>query len=477
MSEGGVANSDARRLLMQRVVGPARSVNSGVYSAVDPGLSVLMNGRGEYEYVGLDESYDGPADQILRVSAFGETGPSEDEVAGRRYADQPGAQRHLVAGYYLGSFAGWASDGDLRANASSGGLTTWTLLELLRRDLIDGVIHLVPTAESALFQYRVSRTPEEILGGAKSRYYPGELSGALREVRDVPGRYAVVGIPSFIYEVRLLQECDDVYRDRIRYTIGLICGHQKTANYATALGWQAGFSPGQLRGIDFRKKVAGLPANTYSTEMSGVIDGREVSKVVSQKDLFGTDWGWGLLKSNFSDFTQDALNETADIVFGDAWLPQYVQDSRGANVVLTRDSELHEILTQGAARGDIHLDALPVTEVVRSQASLVRQSVHELPYRFAYLSSRGEYVPPLRRAPTQRLSAGRRRLQELRLQASISSHSALEQAQHTGDVQVFIDRLAPVIAEYRRQQDRARIEAKLAEGPLSLVRSLVGRLR
>lgn len=37
------------------------------------------------------------------------------------------------------------------------------------------------------------------------------------------------------------------------------------------------------------------------------------------------------------DFCDDVFAETADIALGDAWLPEYVQDGNGTNVVVTRN--------------------------------------------------------------------------------------------------------------------------------------------
>ena len=462
-----------RETFLSRVIRPQLSVNSGVYSVIDRSLRPTMNRLGEYEYEGLDLSYDGPAARLLQVSAFAGVGLPEDQIARQLYGSHPSSAHHPVAGYHLGAFAGWSLDADLRANASSGGLTTWLLLELFRLGRIDGVVHLAPATEGgSLFSYRISRTPDEIRGGMKSRYYPGELSSSLREILTVPGRYAVVGIPSFIYEVRLLQNLDPMFRDRIQYTLGLICGHQKTANYASALAWRAGFEPGTLTSIDFRKKVSGEPANAYSTEFTGIVDGRLTTRRRSQSELFGTDWGWGFFKSNFSDFTQDALNETSDVVLGDAWLPQYVRDSSGTNVVLTRSAEMHELLREGQRRGDVHLDPIFVEDVVRSQASLVRQSVLELPYRYSFLQKRGAYVPGLRREEGKRLGAARRQLQRARLEMSRKSHTAFEKALEVRDLGEFDRAMGPLVERYVRVQKRARIEAKLAEGPSAVFQAL-----
>ena len=42
------------RRILDEVVGLGRSVNSGVYAAVDGALTMRLDARGEYEYVGLD---------------------------------------------------------------------------------------------------------------------------------------------------------------------------------------------------------------------------------------------------------------------------------------------------------------------------------------------------------------------------------------------------------------------------------------
>lgn len=475
--EGKRAAASSRSAFFERIVEPQLLVSSGVYAAVDPSLTPTMSSTGMYEYPWLDSAYDGPFQRLLAVSAFGATGDTEDVVARRLFGAQHNVDYDHLAGFSVGSFSGWSMDNEIRENSSSGGLTTWLLLTLLEKNLVDGVVHMVPASGDRLFEYRVSRTAEQIRAGAKSRYYPGELSSSLRELIEVPGRYVVVGIPSFIYELRLLQDIDPLFRDRVRYTVGLICGHQKTANYASALGWQAGFEPGELTSIDFRRKLDGEPANAYSTEVAGSVNGRPVTRVLAQNELWGTDWGWGFFKANFSDFTQDAFNETADVVFGDAWLPQFVGDSRGTNVVLARNAELYELLRAGENAGQIRLDPLPVSEVVRSQASLVRQSILELPYRFAREGRRGRYVPALRRGKGKPLTVSRRSLQQVRLEMSRSSHQAYADASSAGDWEAFVSVMSPLVERYRHVQGRARIEAKFAEGPASIARSILRRIR
>jgi coenzyme F420-reducing hydrogenase beta subunit len=285
----------------------------------------------------------------------------------------------------------------------------------------------------------------------------------LKEIRQLEGKFALVAIPSIVYEVRLLQRLDSSYKDRISVIIGLICGHQKTANYAEYLGWKMGVAPGNLQSIDFRRKIEGMPANSYSTEVTGVIDGQLQTKVAKQNELPGTDWGLGFFKSNFSDFTEDALNECADLVVGDAWLSKYTADSRGTNIILTRSSSLLKILESGNQRGDIHLETLTVGDLLRSQTSLIRQNVEEIGYRFSYLQRKGWRVPyRLRRASPERIALLRKAIQRARFKTSQTSHIAYLKARAQGDLQVFDETMRPLTKNYRRIQRLTKVRNKLS---------------
>jgi coenzyme F420 hydrogenase subunit beta len=464
-------------ILVDRVLRPELCVVSGVYSAVDPSLSVRMNARGHYEYVGLDVGYDGPVEKILAVSAFGGVGPHEDQIAESLFGSEPGARYDPVGGYYQAAFAGWAGD-DLRDQASSGGITTWVLLALLESGQIDGVIHMAPGRPGGpLFEYRVSRTADEVRERSKSRYYPGELSSVLSEVRRTPGRYALVAIPSIVFEVRLLQELDPLYRDRITTVIGLICGHQKSAHYAEYLGWRAGFEPGTLQTVNFRKKLPHVPANSYSTEFVGTQAGGNTTLIVEGDKLYGTDWGHGFFKAPFSDFTEDILNETADLVVGDAWLPRYVSDSRGTNVLVARSPRALRMLRAGAERGDIHLEPLEMSEVLESQSSLVSHNVRELPYRVRHITSGDRDTALIRRPTGGRVPWGRRRVQAIRHAISRASHDAYARAKEAGSLAVFDETMHPLTRRYATAQRIVSWQRRLGGGPRAVLRRVFSRLR
>lgn len=448
---------DANRF-EERVVSPDLNVNSGVYAAIDPALRMELTSRGEYEYVGLGASAAAHAREFLQVSAFGRTAPSEDEVADQLFGAAPATVRHPVLGVYQGLYVGYAEEGDYRERGSSGGIATWILAELLRTGRVDGIIHLVPTRNpDVLFEYRISRSLDEVAAGSKSRYYPGQLADVLGEIASRGGRYAVTAIPSFAYEIRLLQRARPEYRKLVPYVIGLICGHQKTANYAAQLAWRSGIAPGDLEYIDFRKKDPSAPASKYLMEMHGRISGEPAVREARQGELLGTDWGHGLFKSNFADFTEDAFNETADIVLGDAWLPRYVDDSAGTNVVIARNPELDHMLRSARDDGRLHLEDCSPEDMLRSQSALVKQSVTELPERFRSIAARGQYVPRARRTPTQPVPFARRQVQRARLVLSRRSHDAWAKAIKANDLNEFDRDLEASLRRYHFWQRMTRL--------------------
>src|SRR5690606_8925503 len=103
------------------------------------------------------------------------------------------------------------------------------------------------------------------------------------------GRYAIIGIPCYIKGVRLLSEQDNIIKSRIKFFIGLVCGHLKSDMFAKSMGWQLGIEPEDLRGIDFRKELEGRSANDYGVEVIGQKNGENVKLSAPKNDLYTTN--------------------------------------------------------------------------------------------------------------------------------------------------------------------------------------------
>ncbi|MDP2814442.1 MAG: Coenzyme F420 hydrogenase/dehydrogenase, beta subunit C-terminal domain, partial [Erysipelotrichaceae bacterium] len=354
--------------------------------------------------------------------------------------------------YYRSLYAGHVVEGDYRINASSGGIGTWIFKEMFERDYIDGVIHVKENPDKGspiLFQYGISRSVEKIQAGSRSKYYPVEMSEVLRTVREVEGRYAIIGIPSFIMAVRLLCERNEVFKSRIKYTVGLICGHQKSSKFGEFLAWQVGIKPGNLTYIDYRKKLMDRPADDYGVEMVGTIVGVEVNIVKPMSELLGHDWGEGFFKVLASDYTDDVFNETADITIGDAWLPEYSDDSLGSSVVIVRNAALNDLIDSGINSGRLKLNVIDKEAMFLSQASHYRHTHDELAYRLFKKDISGQWRPQKRVEASGELLERRKKIQDLREEISASSHIVYKRAVELDDLNYFMVEMGKLSKKYK----------------------------
>jgi coenzyme F420-reducing hydrogenase beta subunit len=302
-------------------------------------------------------------------------------------------------GRWTACFAGHVTEDGYRETGSSGGMGSWLAVELLRRDLVDSVLHVKPTHNGQgglLFEYQVSRTEEEVRYGAKSRYYPCDLSAVSRHVIETPGRYALVALPCFSKAARLLGAQNPIIAERLRFVIALVCGHLKSTGFARMYAWQSGMVPRELSYIDFRHKGPSRTARQYFIKLVGEgADGR-MERVMANQAFFGTDWGHGFFKYQACDYCDDVVGETADVSIGDAWLPKYDEDAGGTNIIVSRSGEIDAILASAVASRRVWLEPVSAEDVVRSQEAGFRHRHEGLAYRLSLKDRRGCWRPPKR---------------------------------------------------------------------------------
>lgn len=453
MSNGLTVESTIQSLL-ESVIDGGYCIGCGACAVADQSpFEIVMNDKGQY-VARLRFERDATshmAYDIRSVCPFAAGNPNEDQLA-RNMGFDEGTYTHGI-GYSLATFAGYVLEGDFRERGSSGGLVTWLLTTMLEQGLIDAVIHVREVSpkggrQSPLFTMQISRTVEEVRAGAKSRYYPVEMSEVLKEVKECPGRYALVGVPCFVKAVRLLALQEPVIRERIAYCVSLVCGHLKSDRFARMLAWEAGIEPHKLRTIDFRRKLADRPANRYAVEFV-TKDGD--CKVVPIDELQGCNWGYGFFKYQACDYCDDVVGETADVSVGDAWLPEYVSDPQGTNVVVVRDKRILQILVNGINEHRLSLVRISPATVVESQDAGIRHRRQGLAYRLYLKERRGEWFPVKRVRPQEsHLTEREKAIHELRIQLRVGSHEAFAAALEKGNFSEFTRRMRPLLAAYHR---------------------------
>jgi coenzyme F420-reducing hydrogenase beta subunit len=260
------------------------------------------------------------------------------------------------------------------------------------------------------------------------------MSAILKTIREVPGRYAVVGIPCFIKAVQLLRENDPVFKERIRFTLGLFCGHMKSARFVESFAWQMNVPVNEVKRVEFRYKDPGRPANWYNAMLT-LRDGTVVNK--DWWHFADGDWGAGFFMNSACNFCDDVVGETADISFGDAWVEPYSSDGRGTNVVVVRSPIIENFVEDAIATGRLKLDAVDGKFVEQTQAAGFRQRREGLAYRLTW-NSKG--VRPIKRvAPdAERPTKGRKLIYRMRYYISAWSHKMFRYARRLQQPKLYI---------------------------------------
>lgn len=414
--------------------------------------TMRMNANGCYS-ADIDSKAHALIDEELyqSVCPFSDRARTEDEIGEALFSDCSHHSDFL--GYYDRVYAGFVAEGDFRARGSSGGVGKWILAELLRLRLVDAIIQVHSSttlnSDDSLYNYKVVTTIEDVLSGSKSVYYPVEMSEVLSYVRDVPGRYAITGIPCYIKAVRLLASKDQIIQERIKYCIGLICGHAKSSQYAEMIAWQFGLSRDELTAIDFRKKLPGTKANEKGVQVVGRSPNVASIPPKTVQNLFGTNYNHGFFQYRACDYCDDVVAETSDLSVGDAWLPEYISDGSGTSLLITRNRILGQIIEKAKGDGRLRLDILSEESAVKSQLGGFRQRREGLAYRLYLAKQSGIWYPPKRVKPRcNHISRKRKKIYRLRTTLSEVSFSAFSRALHVGDFLVFKNEMQKLLDQY-----------------------------
>ncbi|TCD47537.1 Coenzyme F420 hydrogenase/dehydrogenase, beta subunit C-terminal domain [Chlorobium sp. N1] len=375
---------------------------------------------------------------------------NEDFLADRFLPMLP--HRDHKIGKYDAVFAAHAEENSFRRAGSSGGIGSWFAVELLQRKLVDGVIHARPVprrgAEDPFFRYGISRNIEDVKKAAHSHYHVVEISEVLDEVKRTPGRYLFIGVPCMVKAVRRAQLRDGQMADRIVYTMALVCGHLKSVHWALSLGWGVGTIPEDIESITFRVKSNNVAAKAYYFGIRK--RGGTVLEVHDSAPLTGGKFNLGAMMPDACNYCDDVVGETSDLTIGDAWLPRYALDSRGKNMIVSRNPELTALMQRADRDGRIVIEPMTAKEAADAQSGGFRQRREGLAHRLARRRLGGLWVPIKRDLPDMvRPGLLRARIYDLREQVSVRSRKSFRRALDQRDLSVYEREMATTFKQLR----------------------------
>ena len=326
-------------------------------------------------------------------------------------------------------------------------MATWTLETLFETGAIDAVAAVGQTTDpDKLFEFKICKTVENIRACSRSAYYPVETSQVIRHILHNDGTYAIIGLPCVCKAIRLAQDKFPKLKQRIKYVLGLICGHQCSrffAEYICALG---GGNPHELKEFIFRKKDLTQPASNHAMYFRSGEGKYAVSRQMLWSDGVGFAYVNGYFQLPGCFYCDDIFAECADAVFMDAWLPEYSKQPEGHSLVLVRDLRIDKYI-QKAIRNDLPIVKLPVEKVIQSQQGVLdrkrrrNSDTGTFPVLRSHLHKHPMILQP----------------EIMQLQMAISKTSSLQWNSSAKDFLDFSEAMLPLRKRLEKYQNRQRL--------------------
>jgi len=374
-------NIKLNKNVISEVVNNDLCIGCGVCTAICPthNLTINFDNNGKYIANEAGRCLDS-CNQCFKICPFSsEEYPKNEELMAKEiFKNQENFNFDKSIGFFRNLYVGYAEKYKCRELGSSGGLARLMLIKLLENNIVDYVIHVIPNNDpEKLFKFSVSSNKEDIEQTSKSAYYPVEMSEVLDFIKNNEGNYAITALPCFAKGLRSAQNLNKNFKERIKFIFGLTCGQTKSkffTNYIAALNGLSGDE--KIVSIDFRNKSANQPANNFSFN----IQGKKNIKAF-WNDNISHIWTNRWFTPNACNYCDDLFAELTDISFMDAWLPEYSQDWKGTNIIISRSEMLSNILEEVNADGEIVISPISLDKVKKSQKGPLVAKRIELSWR------------------------------------------------------------------------------------------------
>jgi len=204
----------------------------------------------------------------------------------------------------------------------------------------------------------IARTKEEVISAAGSKYCPVRQIWPWSDKRN-EGRFIVIGLPCHIQGLRNVQILNRELEKKVTLVLGLsaimpnfprnwfFCSRNTKSPVKRYVDWTTEAVVGQL----YENYDEWLHSTFHPFQLI-VLLGLHLPKFF---------WPRRCLVCN------DKLCQFADIIFMDAWLPEFSSDKTGVSLVVVRSKKGEEFVSKAAERGIIKLQPIPAEAILRSQ--------------------------------------------------------------------------------------------------------------
>ncbi len=267
--------------------------------------------------------------------------------------DAPFLQRERIWGKIEGLYSGFAVDPEVRMKGSSGGIISAVAIYLIERKIVNAVLQVGGDENDYRRNtLRVSKTREDVLKCASSRYAPSFMFGKIKEIFEAgDDTYCFIGKPCDISALKNFLNKFPQYRHKVTLTVAIICAGMPSFSATEKIVNDFGAEK-PVRNLVYRGN--GWPGDLVFYDKAGK------KYTMSYNDSWGKVLGRNLHVR--CKICPDGIGLQADIVAGDAWetkdgYPDF-SEKEGKSIVISRSCVGNSILETMDAANQIRLERL-----------------------------------------------------------------------------------------------------------------------
>lgn len=257
----------------------------------------------------------------------------------------------------------WATDKAIRHKAASGGVVTSLAIFLLEHHAVDAILQVgVKTGSYLHNELKVSRTKDDILANAQSRYAPALVFSNIKRILESSSdTYAFIGKPCDIAGIKNYLSLFPKYKDRIKFFISIFCAGMPSYN-ATERTWKQ--SGHMDEPISLKYRGEGWPGNFCAKFENG--DKYEISYNDSWGNILGKSLGFRC------KICPDGIGMLADVAVGDSWntrdgYPDFTE-SDGKCFCMIRTDKGQQIMNAARKKGYVDVVEMDINRIQEQQS-------------------------------------------------------------------------------------------------------------
>jgi len=269
-----------------------------------------------------------------------------------------GTKHANVWGNVLNVVEAWSTDDTLRKKSATGGVISSFAVYLLESEKVDAILHVGVKKNSWLYnELLVSKTKEDVILNAQSRYAPALVFNKIKDILDASSEtYCFIGKPCDIAGIKNFIKVYPQYKYRIKYTLAIFCAGIPSYNATKTLVAEAKVQ-GEPSFIKYRGD--GWPGEFEVRWQTGQ----------SFKISYNESWGKVLGKTlgMRCKICPDGIGLLADISTGDSWntkngYPDFTE-ADGRNFCFIRNQKGNDLFNAAVKAGYLTVKELNITSI------------------------------------------------------------------------------------------------------------------